>query len=201
MLENRYFVVLVVLFAVLGSMGLEYWEKGEEVLYFSVHRSGWWDGFFRVVTLFGEGYLFVLVGVWYLRRGERRVVVSIAVLGGLVSLISGLTKILFKEDRPYGYFQQLGQLDLLVPVPGVELHRGATSFPSGHTMAAFGLFSLLALVAREKRVMGIGMFVLALLVGISRIYLGQHFFRDIYAGGLAGIMIAIIVYWVGIKKK
>ena len=153
------------------------------------------------MTLLGEGYVFVLAGAWYLWRGARRVTLGIAVLGGLVAVVSAVTKLFFKADRPYAYFSKLGKLDMLVPVEGVELHRGATSFPSGHTMSAFALYTFLALLIPRKRLMAVGLFVLALLVGISRIYLGQHFFRDIYAGGLAGIMLAIIVYWAGNYKK
>jgi membrane-associated phospholipid phosphatase len=44
---------------------------------------------------------------------------------------------------------------------------------------------------------GIGFFLflfLALLVGISRVYLLQHFFRDVYAGSMVGVVISSVFY-------
>jgi membrane-associated phospholipid phosphatase len=201
MVENRYFFIGVILMAIGGALLMEWVPMGEDVLYFSERRRAWLDGLFRFVTLLGEGYVFVLAGAWYLWRGARRVTLSIAVLGGLVAVVSAVTKLFFKGDRPYAYFSKLGKLDMLVPVEGVELHRGATSFPSGHTMSAFAVYTFIALLIPRKRLMAVGLLLMALLVGVSRIYLAQHFFRDIYAGGLAGIIIAIIVYYAGFNKK
>lgn len=200
-LENRYFFVGVILMAIAGAVVMDWIPMGDEIMYFSARRQAWLDGLFRFVTLLGEGYVFVLAGAWYLWRGARRVTLGIAVLGGLVAVVSAVTKLLFKADRPYAYFSKLGKLDMLVPVEGVELHRGATSFPSGHTMSAFALYTFLALLIPRKRLMAVGLLLLALLVGVSRIYLAQHFFRDIYAGGLAGIILGIIVYYAGFNKK
>ena len=36
---------------------------------------------------------------------------------------------------------------------------------------------------------------MAILVGYSRIYLSQHFFEDVYAGSIIGVVITIIVYF------
>lgn len=38
-------------------------------------------------------------------------------------------------------------------------------------------------------------FVLALLAAYSRIYLSQHFFADVYAGSLIGVLTTILVYY------
>ena len=68
------------------------------------------------------------------------------------------------------------------------------SFPSGHTSAAFTLFCLVAiLLPRPYRYWGVVFFILALLIGYSRIYLAAHFFLDVYVGSIIGTIFTLIV--------
>ena len=72
------------------------------------------------------------------------------------------------------------------------------SFPSGHAMvSAVTYLTLGALLARTQRyrstrifVMGAGVF-LAVIVGLSRIYLGVHYPTDVFAGWCAGALWAL----------
>ncbi|MBK8704891.1 MAG: phosphatase PAP2 family protein [Saprospiraceae bacterium] len=41
--------------------------------------------------------------------------------------------------------------------------------------------------------------MIALLVGFSRIYLIQHFLKDVYLGAIMGVAIAVIWYWLAPK--
>jgi undecaprenyl-diphosphatase len=75
----------------------------------------------------------------------------------------------------------------------ILIHARGYSFPSGHAMLsviAYGLFTyLLCLQNRswKKRVVLVcGCAILALLIGLSRIYLGVHYFSDVVAGFAAG---------------
>ena len=88
------------------------------------------------------------------------------------------------------------RFDELRLVEGVEVYIGATSFPSGHTMAGFALFGLLAFLL-PKRYKGAALlfFLLALIVALSRVYLVQHFVKDIYLGAWLGLFIAILAWW------
>ena len=38
-------------------------------------------------------------------------------------------------------------------------------------------------------------FLIALLVGYSRVYLSQHFFEDVYVGSIIGVSVTLVVYY------
>lgn len=63
------------------------------------------------------------------------------------------------------------------------------SFPSGHTMAAFLLATLVHLSFDASAV---GVYLWAILVGCSRVVLGVHFPSDVVAGAVIGVLIALI---------
>ena len=63
------------------------------------------------------------------------------------------------------------------------------SFPSGHSIAAFSAFTILGIKYGH-----LYFFIfLAVMVSISRIYLGVHYPLDVLAGALLGIIFALIV--------
>jgi len=104
-------------------------------------------------------------------------------------------KDVFATDRPITFFRNQDLLAALVTVPGVELNMGQTSFPSGHTMAAFGLYSLLAVMLGKKyRRWGLPLALLAILAGVSRVFLVQHFLADIMAGAGLGLLVSWAVW-------
>ncbi len=78
------------------------------------------------------------------------------------------------------------------------------SFPSGHTSSSFAFAT--AVFANNKK-WGIGAYILAAVIGFSRIYLGVHYFTDVLAGAVLGVVYgAIGAFVIGalvklIKKK
>lgn len=191
--DNRLFFICFSLFAIVGAVLLEATPQGEDILFFSERRSAFGDWFFRWGTRLGEGPAFIaaaLVFLWFRKRAS----LFIGLLGFTVTLVSYGTKFFFAHDRPYAYFYKLGQTGLLNPVEGIQMHSGATSFPSGHTMAAFALYSFLAFAIPRKGAWQILFFLSALIVGVSRIYLVQHFLKDVYAGAVIGVMLGMLGY-------
>ena len=61
------------------------------------------------------------------------------------------------------------------------------SFPSKHASTAF---SLATSVILHKKVLGLIAAVFAVLISVSRFYLGAHYWSDIIAGAILGIIIS-----------
>jgi membrane-associated phospholipid phosphatase len=71
---------------------------------------------------------------------------------------------------------------------------GFASFPSGHTTSVFALATMLALLEKNKRTNVVYLLV-AVAVGYSRIYLGQHFLNDVLMGSTIGMLTSLVIYW------
>ena len=194
---NTWFLIPVLLFSNAG-LGLSlFLQPGDAILYFNDLRIEPLNTLFKVLTGLGEAQIFVLgfVACLFIRF---RFSAMILIAGLLTIPISYQLKDSIGKDRPITWFQDQGRLDELVLVPGVHLNTGKTSFPSGHTTAAFNVWGLLAgislLVGRKR--LGLLFAAAAILAGISRIFLVQHFLTDVLAGILTGLAIATLVWWI-----
>jgi membrane-associated phospholipid phosphatase len=68
--------------------------------------------------------------------------------------------------------------------------RGAGSFPSGHTIAAFSVATIIARRYGNHRWVPYAAYGMAAAVGFSRLTLSAHFFSDVFVGGALGYSIS-----------
>ncbi|GJM35758.1 MAG: hypothetical protein DHS20C18_47590 [Saprospiraceae bacterium] len=192
--ENRLFLLLVFAFAVLGSILLLFIEQGDVIYFFSDHRTQLGNYIFRYGTKLGEEISYFIILIILLFVGYRHAL-AVPFLGLTVTVVSFLAKLVFAHDRPSLYFRKQGVFETITTIDGVVLNGGANSFPSGHTMSAFALYAFLAFCLPFKKGVALLTFTIALVVGISRIYLVQHFFEDVYLGAIIGTLIAMAWYF------
>jgi membrane-associated phospholipid phosphatase len=188
--QNRYYFLLFFSATILALAWLLFRHKGETLLLISEQRNTGLDLFFPVITHLGDGYIFLAFSVLALFYRLRYAIV-IGLIGGAVAASSALLKYFFGQPRPKVYFEEvLYKPQLVSYVPDVELHNSWTSsFPSGHTLAAFALYGFLAFCAPHQW-QKIALFAVAFLVAASRLYLFQHFLADVVAGAAVGTAIA-----------
>lgn len=116
-------------------------------------------------------------------------------LSGLSGLVSSILKFLVNRPRPQ---------EPLVRVLGIEAEK---SFPSGHTIfytVFFGFIMLLMFrltdLPKAVRAIVAGIcLLLILVVPISRIYLGAHWFTDVLGGGLVGLICLYVLGYFYLK--
>jgi len=94
--------------------------------------------------------------------------------------------------RPLHYFEEK-QITLRL-VDGVKVHH-LNSFPSGHTITAFSLLLLLPIlfpkISRPQLLMA---WLMALLCGLSRVVLAQHWPMDVAGGIVLGCSATLLTF-------
>lgn len=149
--------------------------------------------FYKYFTHVGDGVFAVTLGVIVLFFNRKRgayVLLAYAFAG----LTSSTIKYFFNYVRPFHYFVYYRKHYALNLVDGVEM-LGERSFPSGHSTAAFVVFSALAFSTRNK-MLKVLFFIIAFNAAFSRMYLSQHWLVDVFVGSLVGVTYAIVLYFV-----
>lgn len=179
---------LLLLFFLGGGIVLVFQSREETFLYLNGLHSPLLDSIFPSITYAGDGWLvlFILVILLFYKFGYA-LDFTIASLLSLIFVQSG--KRLFFADamRPLGV---LGE-DLIHAIEGVKIHAART-FPSGHSTTAMLIFFYLALISKNPLIKML-FICIAFAGGYSRIYLGQHFFTDVYIGFAIGIFCVVLV--------
>lgn len=153
----------------------------------------WLEGAMRDVTSLGSASVLVLITtatiIYFLlvRRWATALLIFVAVAGGQV--LSSLLKVGIDRPRPELVSHLVTETSL--------------SFPSGHAMLSavtyltLGSMAARFLPGRVTKIYVLSLAVLvALLVGVSRIYLGVHWPSDVLAGWCAGFAWAMLCWLV-----
>jgi undecaprenyl-diphosphatase len=158
----------------------------------------WLEIIFRDITSLGGATVLTLMTIAVTgfllidaKRGAAILVLG-SVIGGVA--LSSILKLGIDRPRP----------DLVAHL--VEVHTA--SFPSGHAMlSAVVYLTLGALLSRVERPRRIKIYVLsvavilALLIGVSRVYLGVHWPTDVLAGWCAGATWAVLCWRVALALQ
>jgi len=160
----------------------------DEILFTALNLAGTnpvVDALMVLVTTLGAAYIVVLVVVPLWWRGQREATFDLLLLLGITVLLTEAIR--FAVDRPRPCL-----------LPGVRTLAGYgcdvetdPSFPSGHASRAFALAAFVTLRFRWRT--GSAATAFAILVGVSRIYLGVHWPSDVLAGALLGVGLALLV--------
>lgn len=158
------------------------------LLYFNDNRHNVLNKIFIYTTRLAEtlGILPLLL-FFLLYKYSRLITTSISLIAA--TLLTSLIKTATRLPRPKAFYENIVSVQLNF-VPGVDVHR-SLSFPSGHTAVAFAMFVMILFYTKNIYVK-IAAFIFAIGVSLSRVYLSQHFTRDVAFGSLLGIVVAII---------
>lgn len=200
--NNRLFFIIFLIWVVFGAVLQLLFTPTEIMFWINQHHNSLLDSFFYYVTLLGEdtiwfSFLCALAYDNYVRENNRSYAIKVLLISWLSKvLVSVSLKNIFNYPRPIEVYQHSSQAIHLVD--GVTMHHWQ-SFPSGHTMTAFA-FACVCLFLSKKTYLAITPLLVAMLVGYSRMYLFQHFPRDVFAGSVLGVGVTVIIFILLNKK-
>ena len=208
--NNSVFIGLsLILLAVLG-LALLYIPQGDLHLLLCDRHTPARDIFYRYYTHVAEWFPYVVcVALLLFGRIGDGAFASAAM--ALSALSTQIFKHIFNAPRPLSWFDLFMPDTQLPLVEGVKMNYWY-SFPSGHTTSFFALaFVVCILLTRLSRnsryprttsvFVQLLLFVAATTGAYSRIYLSQHFARDIFGGTIVGIGITLLCYVVFCRYK
>ncbi|MCE7004213.1 phosphatase PAP2 family protein [Kibdelosporangium philippinense] len=152
------------------------------------------------VMLFAAGPLIYILGaaalavaLVHMRHRDRKsnlwLVGQAAVALVASFVVNRMLRVLAFHERPF----QTRQVNQLVQ------HDPGVSFPSNHATAALTFAFVIGFLISRK--WGWILFAPALLVAISRVYVGVHWPSDVICGGIVGLTMTILVTKFGRKPR
>jgi membrane-associated phospholipid phosphatase len=192
---QRGLVALLLLF-VLVTVSL-IWSAGQRIdtrIFMLLNTQGypiWLDRVIWLVTQLGNmltaliaAFVFFLLNYHYL---ALEILFGTLTLWLLVETIKSLTD----RDRPYLTLDKARV---------IGWREKGESFPSGHTTQGFFLMTLIIHSFQLGIIESTALYAIAVLVGLTRIYVGAHYPRDVIAGMVLGSVWGIIIglmhpYW------
>ena len=189
---NKVYFSLYLLFLIVGLSLFFTYGKRDSFIFLNDFHTEILNQFFIYYTNVGDGLFAVIAGIIAIITFRNKpyglaILFSYAFSG----IIAQFIKRSIDSPRPKLYFENGGYDQF---IEGVKLYSH-NSFPSGHTATAFAMFTVIALFVSNKNYQWLFL-ILAIGVGYSRIYLGQHFLLDILAGSLIGVLCGISAYYI-----
>ena len=145
--------------------------EAEILLWIQNHlRAAWLDPVMKEITYLGEaGWFWIVLSlVLILTKTYRKTGITCGTSLVLHLILEGLTRIVGKQSD--------------------------FSFPSGHTAASFAVAVVLLLRAPKK--ISIPAMILAVLISLSRLYVGVHYPTDVLGGAVIGTVCAFLAVWI-----
>ncbi len=186
---------LTLLIVIIGKI---FYEKEEDIDHkvfdwLSPYVSNINTDIMQFFTFFGShiflvpAWLLLLTYYFFIRKNKWYFIKMLTIALSNLLLMFGL-KYFFNRPRPL--------IPLLKEVPGL-------SFPSGHAFMSFTFFGMLIYIVyrdiKNKWLKWISisfLLAMALIVGLSRIYLRVHYASDVLAGFCFGVMSLVIMLWI-----
>lgn len=157
------------------------------------HDISWLNYTMKYISLLAKGGAISIVAclVLLIFKKTRRCGMAMAVSLVLdVLIVNIILKNAVGRERPWTH-EELAWAEDFYNSYGISLSRDYC-FPSGHTAVTFCAAAVLIIFYRAKAIPAV---ILAFLIGLSRIYLCEHYVTDVAAGMVIGTLCGIGGYY------
>lgn len=145
--------------------------------------------FMRNVSRFGDWPAHVAVGLALLAiawsRGKKKwaqIFLSMLIACALAGVAARVLKVATGRARPSVKSEEVWS--------GPRFAEKFHAFPSGHTAASTGFFAVLFFASWR---VGLACLPIPFIIGVSRVYLGAHYFSDVLCAAILGVLCAYLV--------
>ncbi|WP_210617096.1 undecaprenyl-diphosphatase [Mammaliicoccus lentus] len=129
--------------------------------------------------------LFWIIMYWFTRKRENRIMIISSMFAFVVAEVFGaIAGAIHSNNQP---FAELSNVNQLIG------HAIDNSFPSDHAIEFFSICITFLLFKKNLRYVWLA---IAILVSISRVWVGVHYPADIIVGAILGIIGAALCYWI-----
>ena len=189
-MKKRGIILIIAIIITLISFFLDNYV----INFFSFIKNPYFDSFFIGLTLVSSEIIifFLLTSLFLWKENKRRWILPLWITLLSSAIISFIMKFIIQRPRPF----QEGLVKIMEVFQNMNFEVWNFSFPSFQTMF---VFCSLPILSKEFPKLKYIWFVLAGLVGISRVYFGLHFISDVLAGGIIGYLIGIWV--IGLEEE
>ena len=186
------FIAVLVFIGVAVGVQTGYLDGFDDAVRYRVYsiRSEKLTMFWKFITHSGDSEIVIMLGIVLLLvkslRNKYGVKFAIAALSS-TALYQGM-KYIFQRPRP----------DIALRL----IEESGYSFPSGHSMnclVSYGILAYLILKycenARLAKIFSVGLGLIIILIGLSRVYVGVHFPTDVIGGWSLGIAVLVAMMY------
>ena len=153
----------------------------------------WLDGFMWLITQLGNMLAALFAAMLCFIFNYRSLAILVIMGTFTLWLLVELIKAIADRERPFLALENTRV---------IGLREKGDSFPSGHTAQIFFLTTIFIYYFQLELGVSITLYMVAVLVGFTRIYVGAHYPRDVFAGLVLGSVWGILAtmsdsYWFG----
>ena len=139
------------------------------------------------VTTLGEETAFLVLAMIFFWCADKKRGYLLMSVGFLGTMADQFMKLWFRIPRPW-----VLDPDFTILEAAREAAAGY-SFPSGHTTSAVATFGAIGVTSKNQKTRWICA-ILAVLVGLSRMYIGVHTPADVLVGALTSVVLLLVLY-------
>ena len=129
------------------------------------------------------GTVCLVVFLWFKRMRGLALVLATALAVSIADFLGATLKELIARDRPCHVLANIAK--------DIANCSNSFSFPSNHAINSFTFATVITCAYKNFSFL---LYILALLISYSRVYLGVHYPTDVLSGALCGILIGYMGY-------
>lgn len=199
--RSMHFVALVaafVAFSALVASGATFAADDASSRYFqSIHGNASLDGIMIVITSMGDVTTLFILGIilTIIRRTRKAGMIFLIALVVIVVLVMYMKPLIGREIPPYTFEPAL-QLpnDFSLENDSLAPFAAPFGYPSGHASRATALAFIVGFAIYQKsKKASYAFWAFPVIIGITRLYVMQHYPTDIIGGFLFGGMVSVVL--------